>query len=89
MQLMLEVTAGRTLTPRSVPVSWIVQNLGGGLPEDRAECPTTSSNKTCPKLKTLELQRGTRKDLWPKYFPECPVARHFVCPKEKQFNCQS
>jgi hypothetical protein len=30
-----------------------------------------------------ELQRGIRKDLWPKYFPKCPVARHFVCPKEK------
>ena len=26
-----------------------------------------------------ELQRGIRKDLWPKYFPKCPVARHFVC----------
>ena len=30
-----------------------------------------------------ELQRGIRKDLWPKYFPKCPVARHFVCPQEK------
>jgi len=25
------------------------------------------------------LQWGIRKDLWPKYFPKCPVARHFVC----------
>src|ERR1700690_1530610 len=48
---------------------------------------------TLPKksrsIKPLELQRGTRKDLWPKYFPECPVARHFVCPEEKQFGCHS
>ena len=25
------------------------------------------------------IARGIRKDLWPKYFPKCPVARHFVC----------
>ena len=24
--------------------------------------------------------RGIQKDLWPKLFPKCPVARHFVCP---------
>src|ERR1019366_2318436 len=35
---------------------------------------------------TEERQRGTRKDLWPKYFPRCPVARHFVCPK-KSMSC--
>ena len=29
----------------------------------------------------LRLQWGIRKDLWPKYFPGCPVARHFVCSK--------
>ena len=34
-----------------------------------------------------ELQRGIRKDLWPKYFPKCPVARHFVCPKEEHVGC--
>src|ERR1700730_17546682 len=34
-----------------------------------------------------ELQRGIRKDLWPKYFPKCPVARHFVCPREKHVGC--
>ena len=25
------------------------------------------------------MQWGIRKNLWPKQFPECPVARHFVC----------
>jgi hypothetical protein len=29
------------------------------------------------------MQWGMGKDLWPKYFPSCPVARHFVCLKEK------
>lgn len=33
------------------------------------------------------LQRGIRKDLWPKYSPECPVARHFVCTKEMHVGC--
>jgi hypothetical protein len=28
------------------------------------------------------MQWGMGKDLWPKYFPSCPVARHFVCFKE-------
>ena len=31
----------------------------------------------------LGMQWGMGKDLWPKYFPSCPVARHFVCLKEK------
>jgi hypothetical protein len=26
----------------------------------------------------LKMQGGIRKNLWPKQFPECPVARHFV-----------
>jgi hypothetical protein len=33
------------------------------------------------------MQWGIQKDLWPKYFPECPVARHFVYREQKQFNC--
>ena len=33
------------------------------------------------------MQRGTWKDLWPKYFPKCPVARHFVYHQEKHVAC--
>jgi hypothetical protein len=63
MQLMLEAVAGRKPAPRSVPVSWIVQNLGGGLPEDRAECPTTLfgnkplAGERCPTI-------PSQPDLW-------------------------
>jgi hypothetical protein len=39
--------------------------------------------------RTQKLQRGTRKDLWPKYSPKCPVARHFVCSNRKQVACHS
>jgi hypothetical protein len=36
---------------------------------------------------TGQMQWGIRKDLWPKYFPKCPVARHFVCLQEKHVGC--
>jgi hypothetical protein len=26
------------------------------------------------------MQKGIRKNLWPKFFPNTPVLRHFVCP---------
>jgi len=26
-----------------------------------------------------EMQRGAQENLWPKFFLERPVARHFVC----------
>jgi len=32
-----------------------------------------------PLVDKRSMQWGIRKDLWPKYFPKCPVARHFVC----------
>jgi hypothetical protein len=45
-----------------------------GRPGNEAECGSATTEK---------LQRGIRKDLWPKYFPKCPVARHFVYHHEE------
>jgi hypothetical protein len=53
------------------------RTFGGGPPGKRAECILAGQTVSS----TEGMQRGIRKDLWPKYFPKCPVARHFVCPR--------
>src|SRR3981081_834081 len=32
------------------------------------------------------IARGIRKDLWPKYFPKCPVARHSACVRRSMLS---
>jgi hypothetical protein len=45
------------------------ETLGGGPQRNRAEVPQSI---------TEQMQRGIQEYLWPKFFPKCPVARHFV-----------
>ena len=66
------------MTPRPFPC----QSSLGGLSGGRAGKTERSALR-----RQTELQRGIREDLWPKYFPKCPVARHFVCPQEKHVAC--
>ena len=51
-------------------------------PQPDYQLPGGSSGEGCETGRsapeTGENARGIWKDLWPKYFPKCPVARHFV-----------
>ncbi len=71
---------GIALRPLPSESSFSGRTPGGGRREAERSAPWSTNGV---------LQRGIRKDLWPKLFSKRPVARHFVLPREEHVGCQS